>query len=148
MDGGIPMLAAHWWWMIAALALAVAEIVAPGFFLIWLAAAALLTGVVTSLLGLAFAGQLGLFAVAAIASIYGARRWLRSHPIVSADPLLNDRLARMIGEIVTVVDPIENGHGRVRVADGAWPAQGPDSPAGAKVRIIGANGTQLIVEPA
>ena len=40
----MPQLYAHWWWLVAAVVLAIAEIIAPGIFLIWLAAAAGLTG--------------------------------------------------------------------------------------------------------
>ena len=140
-------LQAHWWWMIAAVMLAVAEILAPGFFLIWLAAAALLTGFVTLVTGVAVAAQLGLFAILAIAAIYAARRWLRDNPILSSDPLLNDRTARLIGDTVEVVEPIVGGSGRVRVGDGVWSARGPDTAAGTRVRIVGADGTLLRVEP-
>jgi membrane protein implicated in regulation of membrane protease activity len=139
-------LAAQWWWMIGAVILAVAEILAPGFFLIWLAVAALLTGFAAMIPGVPLAAQLGLFALAAIAAIYGARKWLGKNPIVSSDPLLNDRVARLVGEIVVVIEPIEAGRGRVRVADGVWSARGSEVPAGARVRIIGAEGTTLIVE--
>jgi membrane protein implicated in regulation of membrane protease activity len=141
------LLADHWWWLIAAVTLGAAEILAPGFFLIWLAAAAAVTGLLTVILGLHEPVQFGLFAIAAVAGIYAARRWLRSNPIVSSDPLLNDRIARLIGEIVIVTEAIEAGHGRVRVADGMWSARGPDSAVGTKVRIVGAEGTTLIVEP-
>jgi membrane protein implicated in regulation of membrane protease activity len=147
MAGGLILLADHWWWLIAAVVLGGAEILAPGFFLIWLAAAALLTGLLTMILGLPLSAQLGLFAIAAVAGIYAARRWLRSNPIVSSDPLLNDRVARLIGEIVIVTEAIEAGRGRVRVADGMWSARGPDSPVGTKVRVVGAEGTTLLVEP-
>jgi membrane protein implicated in regulation of membrane protease activity len=140
-------LGAPWWWMIAAVVLAVAEIVAPGFFLIWLAAAALVTGFLALLLGFGVAAQLGLFAILAIVAIYAARRWLRDNPIVSSDPLLNDRAARLIGDTVEVVEAIVGGNGRVRVGDGVWSARGPDVPIGTRVRIIGAEGTLLKVEP-
>jgi len=140
-------LEAPWWWMVAAVVLAVAEILAPGFFLIWLAAAALATGFLALLIGFGLAAQLGLFAILAIAAIYAAKRWLRDNPIVSSDPLLNDRAARLIGDTVEVVEAIVGGSGRVRVGDGVWNARGPDTPVGTRVRIIGADGTLLKVEP-
>ncbi|MDB5685169.1 MAG: hypothetical protein JWM75_2867 [Sphingomonas bacterium] len=144
--GGI-FLEAHWWWMIAAVLLAVAEILVPGFFLIWLAVAAMLSGFLTMVFGVPLAAQFGLFAIFALAAIYAARRWLRRNPILSSDPMLNDRVARLIGERVTVVDAIVNGHGRVAVGDGAWPARGVDAPAGSFVRIVGVDGGTLLVEP-
>jgi membrane protein implicated in regulation of membrane protease activity len=48
---------------------------------------------------------------------------------------------------VEVTEAIENGHGRVRVADGAWPARGPDAPVGARVRITGIEDGALVTKP-
>lgn len=140
-------LAPYWWWLIAGVALAIAELVAPGFFLIWLGAAAVLTGLATLLLGLPPVAQSVLFAAIAIAAVYAARRWFRSNPILTSDPLLNDRAGRLVGQQVRVVEALTNGEGRVRVGDGVWTARGPDAAAGGWVRVTGADGAVLIVEP-
>ena len=140
-------LAAHWWWLILALILGIAEMIIPGVFLIWLGAAALLTGVATLAFGLPDAAQFAVFAAAAIVAVYVGRRYFRSNPIESSDPLLNDRAARLIGETVLVVEPIVGGQGRVKVRDGVWNARGPDLPSGARVRVIGVEGSFLLVEP-
>jgi membrane protein implicated in regulation of membrane protease activity len=66
--------------------------------------------------------------------------------VESADPLLNDRAARLIGETVLVVEPIIGGEGRVKVGDGVWTARGPDSAAGVRVRIASVQGAVLHVE--
>lgn len=137
---------AYMWWLIAALALASAEIAAPGFFLIWLGVAAAVAGCLTFALGLPLVAQVILFAMAAVAAVYAARRWFQRHPVASPDPLLNDRVARLIGTLVTVVEPIDAGGGRVRVGDGAWNAAGDDAAPGDTVRVTGADGTTLIVE--
>lgn len=135
-------------WMIAGVVLLIAEIVVPGFFLIWIGAAALLTGAVTLLFGIAEPVQFLVFAVAAIGAVYAGRRWLRNNPIETADPLLNNRAARLVGQIVPVVQAIADGRGRVRVGDTEWVAQGPDTPVGGRVHIVGADGSVLIVEAA
>jgi membrane protein implicated in regulation of membrane protease activity len=137
----------HWLWLLAAVLLGIAEVIAPGVFLIWLAAAAALTGLVTMLLGIELAFQLVLFTLLAIFALYAGRRWYLSNPVTSSDPLLNDRGARLTGETLTVVSAIENGRGRVRVGDGVWPCKGPDAPEGALVRVTGADGACLRVEP-
>ncbi|WP_156679201.1 NfeD family protein [Sphingomonas profundi] len=144
----IATLPAHWWWLVAALAFAIAEIVAPGFFLIWLGAAAAVAGVLTLALGLPPVAQVAVFAVAAIGAVYAARRWFAANPVASPDPLLNDRAARLIGTLVTVVEPIAAGRGRVRVGDGVWNAAGADALPGDTVRVTGADGTTLLVERA
>ena len=144
---GLSDLAPHWAWLIVAVAFAIAELLAPGFFMIWIAGAALLTGLATLAIGLAWPAQAVLFAVAAIGAVYGARRWIVAHPGAAGDPLLNDRAARLIGEVVTVVAPIGPAGGRVRVGHGVWSARGAAAPLGAEVRIIGVDGTSLLVEP-
>jgi hypothetical protein len=97
--------------------------------------------------GLPFAFQLILFALLAMAAVYAGRHWYERNPVASADPRLNDRTARLIGQTVTVVDAIRGGEGRVKVGDGVWAARGPDAEEGARVRVIGAEGTCLRVEP-
>ena len=137
----------HWAWLIAAIVLAIAEIAAPGFFMIWLAAAAAVTGVVAYVLDLTLLAQAVVFALASLAAIYAGRRYMAANPARSPDPMLNDRTARLVGEIVTVVEPIRAGSGRVKVGDGVWNATGPACPSGAKVRVTGAKGMTLVVEP-
>lgn len=136
----------HWIWLIVAALLAGAEIVAPGVFLIFLALAAVLTAVAAAL-GTPLLVQLALFPLFALGSVYAGKRWYNRNPVASSDPLLNDRIGRYVGETVMVVTAIENGTGRVKLGDGVWTAKGPDAEAGARVRIIGAEGTCLKVEP-
>jgi membrane protein implicated in regulation of membrane protease activity len=115
-------------------------------FLIWLAAAAALTGLATLALGIELPFQLVLFTLFSISAVYGGRRWYLNNPVASSDPLLNDRGARLTGETLTVVSAIENGRGRVRVGDGVWTCKGPDAPEGARVRVTGLDGSCLRVE--
>jgi membrane protein implicated in regulation of membrane protease activity len=137
----------HWIWLLAAALLGIAEILVPGVFLIWLAAAAAATGFVTLALGVPLAFQFVLFGLLSIAAVYFGRRWYTSNPVESADPFLNDRAARLRGEILVVVNAIEDGRGKVRVGDTVWNCRGVDAPAGARVRVTGAEGTCLKVEP-
>lgn len=142
----IETLSPHWLWLILGLILATAEIIVPGFFLIWFAAAAVVTGIISLIVPIPIAGQIGLFAILAVITVYGARRWFMVNPIASSDPNLNNRGARLIGEIVLVVEAIEDGQGRVKVGDSVWSASGPDAAIGAKVRVTGGNGSRLNVE--
>jgi membrane protein implicated in regulation of membrane protease activity len=136
----------HWAWLLAAILLAIAELIAPGVFLIWLAAAAAMTGLLTLVFGLPVAFQLVLFALLSIATVYGGRRWYTANPVESSDPLLNHRAGRLVGETVVVVSAIENGRGRVKVGDSVWNCRGEDCEAGARVRVTGADGSCLLVE--
>jgi membrane protein implicated in regulation of membrane protease activity len=138
-------LDAHWWWLLAAALLGILEIFLPGIFLIWMAAAAGITGIVVALLPLPLPFQLALFGLLALAAVYSGRRYYERNPVSSSDPLLNDRTARLIGQNVLVVTAIENGEGRVKVGDSVWAARGPDATAGSRMVVTGAEGTCLKV---
>lgn len=136
------------WWLAAALVLGMAELAAPGLFLIFFAIAAAITGIaVVALSALPIAAQIASFAVWSGVTVLIGRRWYRQYPVASDDALLNDRAARLIGEIVTVDAPIVHGHGRVRVGDGAWPARGPDAAAGQPMRVVAVDEGVVVVEP-
>ena len=139
-------LAPHWHWLAIGLLLAAAEMAAPGVFLIWLAGAAILTGLVTWALPIGVPVQIVLFAVLAIASVFLGRRYLRANPIEAADPMMNDRGARLVGEMVVITQALEGGSGRARLGDSEWLVKGPDANAGVRMRITGHDGTVLVVE--
>ena len=135
-------------WLIAALVLGIAELAAPGVFLVFLAIAAAMTGVAVLVLAdLPPAAQLASFAAWSAATVMIGRRWYSDYPVAAADPLLNDRAARMIGQIARVEVVTTNGEGRVRVGDGSWPARGADLVVGADVRIVAVSDGVVVVEP-
>ena len=136
----------HWSWLALGLILAAAEMAIPGVFLIWLAGAALITGLVSWVVPIGVPLQIVLFAVLAIVAVFSGKRYLAANPVVSADPLMNDRGARLVGDVVTVTDAICEGGGKVRVADGEWLAKGPDAEVGTRMRVSGHDGTMLVVE--
>lgn len=136
----------HWGWMALGVALAIAEILAPGYFLIWLAAAALLTGLVAATMPVGLEAEIILFAVLCALALAAGRRWVLRHPVQSADPMLNDRGGQIVGQSVVVTHVIEGGTGRVRHGDTEWLARGPDAQPGTRMRVTGADGTVLLVE--
>lgn len=138
-------LAPQWLWFILAIVLGIAEMIAPGFFLIWIGGAALIAGV-AALIGIPLSGQVLVFGVSALALVYVGRRYFRVTEIASDDPLLNNRGARLIGETVTAVEPVDASHGRVRVGDSVWSARGAEAAPGDRLRITGIDGSVLLVE--
>lgn len=135
------------WWLIAALALGIAELAIPGVFLVFLAIAAAITGVAAlALPDLPLAVQLASFGVWSVVAVVIGRRWYRDYP-VAADAQLNDRASRMVGEIVRVDTAIVDGRGRVQVGDGSWPARGADAATGTVMRIVAVEGGVVTVEP-
>jgi membrane protein implicated in regulation of membrane protease activity len=135
-----------WLWLIGGVVLLIAEVIAPGFFLIFIGAAAIATGLFAVLLGLGTTAQLALFALYAIIAVLVGRRFYANRTSDSADPLLNDRAGRLVGKVVTVVQAIDDHDGRVRVGDSEWGARGGPAAAGERVRIVGLDGNCLKVE--
>ncbi|MBT2189330.1 NfeD family protein [Sphingobium nicotianae] len=140
-DGASPALL----WGILAIVLAIAEMVIPGTFLIWISLAAALTAGVTLLLPVDPSFQMLAFAILSALSVSGGRLWYLARPVEAEDPLLNDRAARMIGRKVEVIEAIVKGEGRVRVDDGSWRANGPDAEVGAHMLVTGVSGSTLTV---
>ena len=136
----------QWAWLTLGVALAGLEMLLPGYYLIWVAVAALITGVLTALTPITLPLEVASFAVLAVITVYSARRFLSDNPIVSSDPLMNRRGARLAGQMAVVVQAISHGSGRVRVGDGEWNVRGPDTAEGEWVKITGNDGATLIVE--
>ena len=136
-----------WLWLIGGVLLLIAEVIAPGFSLIFVGAAAIATGLLAMLLGVGLVLQLGLFAILAFLAVrIGGRRFYASRYDYSADPLLNDRAGRLLGKVVVVVQPVDSHGGRVRVGDSEWSARGGPAAIGDRVRIVDIDGNCLKVE--
>ena len=145
MDG-LQGFDAHWVWIAIGLILAALEMLVPGVYLIWLAVAAIITGLLTFGLDLGLPSQVVIFVSVSLISAFSARRFLRDSPIESADPLLNQRGGRLVGEMAVVTQAFEGGTGRIKHGDSEWLARGPDAAVGERVRITGSNGAVLVVE--
>lgn len=137
----------HWVWIVIGLVLAALEMLVPGVYLIWLAIAAILTGILTFGLDLGLPSQVIIFVSLSLIAAFSAKRFLRDSPIVSSDPLLNQRGSRLVGETGLLTVAIDGGTGRVKHGDSEWLARGPDMEAGTRVRIVGSDGAILLVEP-
>lgn len=139
-----------WSWWVAGLALLAAEMVVPGFFLVWIGLAALAVGILSLLFWDAvfwvWELQAILFAVLAVAATFiGRRITLRND--ATDEPFLNQRGASLVGRTATLREPIREGRGRIRLDDTMWQVIGPDLPAGTQVKVVSSNGRDLTVEP-
>ena len=133
-------------WLGLAALLALAELFVPGVFLIWVAAAAAVTGILSLFIDLTVAGQLTLFGLSTIFAVLGGRRWYLTHNVESENPLLNNRAAQLIGKTVTIVESVSATSGRVKVADGEWPAKGPDMEKGTVAKVAAVENGVLRLE--
>ena len=89
--------------------------------------------------------QLVLFGALGIAAIVAFRSYVKRSPQESAQPGLNQRGTQYVGQELTLVEPIQQGFGKVRVGDTVWKVAGPDLPNGARVRVTGVDGAVLTV---
>lgn len=137
----------HWVWLALGLVLAVLEMAIPGVFLIWMAGAAILTGLLAWVVPIGVPVQIVIFAVLSILAVFTGRRYIAAHPVVAADPKMNRRGDRVVGESVVVTQAIEGGQGRVRLGDSEWLARGADAPVGTRLTVTGHEGTVLTVAP-
>ena len=137
-----------WYWWIFAVLLVIIEILAPSFFAMWMAIAAFMTGLALLMMPeMAWQIQLFVFALLSVFSIVLWRRYYLKNPILSDEPNLNRRGEQYIGRLVTLQTPIIDGIGKIRLDDSSWKVQGPDCPAGRKVRIVALNNVVFSVEP-
>ena len=136
-----------WLWLIGGVVLLILEIIAPGFLLVFLGAAAVAAGLFTVLFHLGIASQLALFALYAVIAVLAGRRFYANRTSDGGGTPLNDPARRLVGKVVTVVAAVDEHSGRVRVGAGDWSVRGGPSAVGERVRITGVEGNCLKVEP-
>ena len=143
-------LTLHYGWWLAALVLIGAELLAPGFFLLWIGLAAAAMGLVLTILPpLSLLAEAILFTVFALISCFVYWRFVRrAQNEPSAAPLLNRRAEQLVGRRYVLDTAIVNGQGKAGVGDSMWLVEGPDLPAGATVEVQSVDGATLKVQPA
>ena len=136
----------HWW--IFAFVLAIMEIIVPGAFFIWFGLSSLVTGVILlAIPSLGWEWQLVFWVVLGLAIVIGWRLWVRAHPNQSEDNnSLNRRGQQYMGRVLELDEPIINGQGKAKLGDTVWRVSGPELGRGHKVKVVGTNGTILVVE--
>lgn len=137
-----------WWWLALGVAFLALEVMTSGFVLLWFGAGAIMSGLIFFGLHFALDKQLIIFAVlSVIALIFGRPTLLRRQRLALAQPNgLNERGSSLIGSTAVLITALENGQGRVRVADGEWSARGTQTlTEGTMVRIDAVNGNTLQV---
>ena len=135
-----------WWWWIAGVVLLILEVMVPATFFLWLAISAGIVGLLSWLIPFGWEAQVLIFAVLSVVSVVVWRAWLKPQAEASDQPTLNRRGEQYVGRVLTLTEPIANGVGRIRIADATWGVEGPDLPAGTRIRIAAVVGTRFRVE--
>ncbi|ODT77446.1 MAG: hypothetical protein ABS76_27055 [Pelagibacterium sp. SCN 64-44] len=137
-----------WAWVVAGLVLLALELVVPGGFLLWMGIAGICTGLIAFVQPIDWPWLWLIFGALSLVSITVWVRFARHRPDEGTDrPLLNRRMAQLVGREGVLDQPIAQGVGRLALGDTIWRISGPDLPAGQRVRVVGGDGPVLRVEP-
>ncbi|MGZ8225898.1 MAG: NfeD family protein [Methylococcaceae bacterium] len=136
-----------WYWWVFALAFLVVEILAPGFFFLWMAASAFITGITLWLIpSVSMNVQIFVFAILSIIAIVVWKVYMKQYSTKTDQPLLNKRGEQYVGRVFNLYEAIENGQGKIKVDDTLWKVHGEDCDIYTKVRVIASRSTVFDVE--
>ncbi len=136
-----------WYWWVFGLILLGIELIVPGFFFLWISIAGFLTGCLAWLVpSLSFTVQLLIFSIVSVAAISFWKVYVKHYPLQTDQPLLNKRGAQYIGRVYSLIEPIQNGQGKIKVDDSLWKVYGEDSPVNTRVKVTAIRGTVFDVE--
>lgn len=137
-----------WFWAIGALIVAISELYCPGCYLIWIAAGAAATAILSFVYDLSLHTQIEIFiaasALTCISGYFIYRKLLGSY---KKEAPVNERARQMIGTRGVVAQAIINGQGKVRLGDTVWLAEGPELEDGAPIVVTDVRGITVIVSP-
>jgi inner membrane protein len=138
-----------WFWAIGSLIVAIAELHFPGCYLIWIAAGGGVTAILSFAYDLSLHTQIEIFVASTLLTCVGGYFIYRNvFGSYKKEGALNDRAKQMIGAKGVVSVPIVNGHGKVKLGDTVWLAEGPDLESGAAIIVKGVRGITVIVSAA
>ena len=144
------MFASPWSWFIIGCLLMALEALIPGVFILWIGVAAIVVGLFVSAWPDASLGiQFVVLAVAIGLSLWVGLKLHRKRKLSSEQTTLNSGLQSYVGRHATAITSFTHGQGRVRVDDSFYSALCNAAIAeGDAVRIVGFEGSLLLVEPA
>lgn len=137
-----------WQWLsLATLLLIIELLIANTGFLLWIAIAAGITGILQWLIpGLIWYYQYTIFIIVTLLySIIGKKYFRRIAIPQVKKTFLNRRAEQYVGRTFFLEQPIVNGRGSIYVDDSVWRVEGPDLPEGTQVRVVAADGVILKV---
>lgn len=133
-------------WLIVAVMFGVGEIVTLGFFLAPFAGGAAVAALVSAA-GMPFVGALAVFLLVAVALLAALRPVARAHR--RTPPRIRTGTAALIGRPATVVEPIDDVSGCVRIDGEVWTARSylddEHYDAGTRVHVVEIRGATALV---
>lgn len=118
-----------WSWWVLGLVLLAAELVLPGFFLIWVGLAGIIVGALSLLFWdsafWVWQVQWLIFAASAVIVTLLGRHYVYNNSQATDEPFLNQRSASLVGRTATLAEPIIEGAAASvwRIPIGSWPGR-------------------------
>ena len=140
----------EWWvWIVGGIALVLAELIIPSFFIVWFGLAALLVGLLSYAFSLSLTGQLATWILASLALVFLWFRLFKTNSLRTRAGTADGDAIGEIGLLVSTVAPFERGKVRFqRPVLGAdeWICLA-DTPitAGDRVKVVAIEGSFLKV---
>ena len=137
-----------WHWASIAALLLIFELMIGAEFMLWLAAAAVLSTLVALVApDLDWKIQLVLYAAFSVAALVAWAKYSRGKKLSSTDqPHLNKRQYQYVGRKFSLDEAIEGGVGRIVVDDATWKVRGEDAVKGTMVKVVDVDGMVLLIE--
>lgn len=133
-------------WVIVALVAGILEVVIPAFGFVFVTLAALLAAVL-ALFAFGLTAQVVVFSAATLLFLLVLRRFFVHRLRGPGVPSRTEAITGKMAEVTEKIDPVR-GAGRVNVEGHDWAARASVAiPAGATVRVDGADGIVLLVSP-
>ncbi len=138
-----------WHWLALGLLILILEMLGAGGFLLGLGVASLSLALVTAIFpDLAWYWQFIGFALLSVVFTLVYWKKFRKFNEQTEQPMLNERVQRLIGRRVSLITPLTNGSGKVQIEDALWSVVcEQDLEQGSIVTIVSAEGATLHVEP-
>ena len=134
-------------WLILGIVLLVLEVITGTTYILWVATAALIVGVLSFILPIGWPIQFLLFFALSVVLLVLGHKYFRPRMNGDENSDLNDRAKTMVGMRVKAVADFETGRGRVQVGDTQWRASmdNGDAVSGEELKVVEVKGTTLIV---
>jgi len=135
-------------WLLAGLALAILEILTPGFVLACFSFGCFVAAIVAAL-DFSLSWQISFFAATTFVLFVSARQLFGKLYGGKKAPVFTN-VDRLIGMIGVTLEEVDDQSGQVKVEGESWSARsgsGEKLPAGIKVRVLRIDGNKLVVGP-
>ena len=135
------------WWIVAAGALAVAEVLTGGTLVLAMLAGGAAAGGLTAALGAPPALAVGVFALVSVALLGLVRPIARRHMRVNREARTN--VAALVGAEALVLESVDGQDGRIKLAGEVWSARAYDGQSvfepGTRVQVLQIEGATALV---